>query len=79
MIPTSSPFSLQPSGRRYMFLLSNFKPKESGPDSCYLPQRLKTKSGEKREKHPWKTANSASQPVIHQKEEKESEAAKIQH
>lgn len=75
MIPTSSPFSLQPSGRRYMFLLSNFKPKgKENPfrTTAYLPQKaLKNKIyGEERKSTLGRLPTLASQPVIHQKEEK---------
>lgn len=48
------------------FLLINFKPKErSEPRQLLSSQKAENKIWREK-KHPWKTANSASQPVIHQ-------------
>ena len=80
MSPTSSPFSLQPSGRRYMFLMSNFKPKERSE----ARQLLSSTEGWKQNLEKERKSTLGRLPTQHpsqsftKKEEKEW-GSKIQH
>lgn len=77
MIPTSSPFSLKPSGRRYMFLVISSQRKEVRPDSCSLPQKAENKIWRKREKAPLED-HQLSIPASHSpKRKKKNEAARF--
>ena len=77
MIPTSSPFSLKPSGRRYMFLITSSQRKEARPDSCSLPQKAENKIRRKREKAPLED-HQLSIPASHSpKRKKKNEAARF--